>query len=264
MIRNNLFQVGLTGWNIDQSFNVVMESNVLTGYFGNDPSRPLPNMYGGFWFSSYGQGPFPGAGRFFYANTTQNERPHTKPEVGGGESFTLDGGNDGGYYGLLTAIGGAGGTQQLTLSGDACWQHKGGYTWHNCSTEPKVVGGKTGHAVTILSGPGKGQWRRVVGISGARGRTVTLDAPFNPAPAVGRSAIQIGQMRGQISIVGNTFAKGGGVQLYAACYDCLVAENTFGQFGFTNWGLNPHGVGWQPNLNNLVVDNKMAYGCVQA
>jgi hypothetical protein len=47
VIRNNLFQVGLTGWNIDQSFNVVMESNVLTGYFGNDNSRPLPNMYGG-------------------------------------------------------------------------------------------------------------------------------------------------------------------------------------------------------------------------
>ena len=149
---------------------------------------------------------------------------------------TLDGGNDGGYYGMIAAIGGraAGKQQQLTLSGDACWQHKGGYTWQNCSTEPKVVGGKTGHAVTILHGPGKGQWRRVVGISGARGRTVTLDSPFNPLPAVGQSAIQIGQMRGQISIVGNTFVKGGDVQLYAACYDCLVAENTFGQFGFTN------------------------------
>ena len=137
---------------------------------------------------------------------------------------------------MIAAIGGraAGKQQQLTLSGDACWQHKGGHTWQNCSTEPKVAGGKTGHAVTILHGPGKGQWRRVVGISGARGRTVTLDSPFNPLPAVGQSAIQIGQMRGQISIVGNTFVKGGDVQLYAACYDCLVAENTFGQFGFTN------------------------------
>ena len=46
--------------------------------------------------------------------------------------------------------------------------------------------------------------------------------------------------------------------------DCIVAENQFGvprtkgepaKFGLSNWGRNPHGAGWQPNLNNLIHDN---------
>lgn len=87
VIRNNLWQVGLSGWHFDRTWHIIQESNVFTGYIDNDEARPLPNFDGAFWFSSYGQGPFPGAGRFFYANTTQNERPHSKPEVGGGESL---------------------------------------------------------------------------------------------------------------------------------------------------------------------------------
>jgi hypothetical protein len=92
VIRDNVWQVGLSGWHIDRSWHIIQESNVYTGYLSNDPTRPLPNFDGSFWFSSYGQGPFPGAGRFFYGNTTQNERPHTKPQVcvggraGGGEA----------------------------------------------------------------------------------------------------------------------------------------------------------------------------------
>ena len=53
-----------------------------TAYFDDDASRPLPNFNGAFWFSSYGQGAFPGAGRFFYANNTQNEQVHTVPAQG--------------------------------------------------------------------------------------------------------------------------------------------------------------------------------------
>lgn len=41
-------------------------------------------------------------------------------------------------------------------------------------------------------------------------------------------------MRGQLLLVGNDFVYGGGVQLYAACYDCVVAENKFRHFGFSN------------------------------
>lgn len=253
VLRNNLWMVGLSGWHIDTSFHIVMESNVFTGYIDNDVSRPLPNFDGSFWFSSYRQGPFPGAGRFFYANTTQNERAHTKPQVGGGESFTLDGGNSGGYYGGISKVD----SDTLTLSDNACWQTVGGYSIANCSTAPAVPGGKTGHAVQIIKGPSKGQWRRIVGISGPEGRVIRLDAPFEPSPVISESILQIGPMRGQVSIVGNHFVKGGGVQLYAACYDCLVAENRFDAFGFANWGRNPHGPGWQPNLNNVMVDNTL-------
>jgi hypothetical protein len=55
VIRNNLWQVGLSGWHFDKSWHIVQESNVFTGYFDNDKSRPLPNFDGSFWFSSYGQ-----------------------------------------------------------------------------------------------------------------------------------------------------------------------------------------------------------------
>ena len=255
VVRNNLWQVGLSGWHFDRSWHIIQESNVFTGYFDNNKSRPLPNFDGSFWFSSYGQGPFPGAGRFFYANTTQNERPHTKPQVGGGESFTLDGGNNGGYFGNakagITEDGIAG--SQLTMASDICWQHVGGYSKLNCSTTPKY-GTKTGHAVLILSGPGHGQWRRVVDVGGERNRTITLSSPFSPPPT-DFSVFQIGPMRGQIMLVGNDFVYGGGAQLYAACYDCIVAENHFQEFGLSNWGRAPHGVGWQPNINALMVDN---------
>ena len=87
-------------------------------------------------------------------------------------------------------------------------------------------------------------------------KVVTVDAPFNPPPSE-HSIIQVGQFRGQLIILGNAFLKGGGMQLYAACYDCVVAENEFREFGFSNWGRNPHGTGWQPNLNNVMADNKM-------
>ena len=149
VIRNNLWMVGLSGWHLDKSVHIVMESNTFTGYFDNDVNRPLPNFDGSFWFSSYGQGPFPGAGRLFYANTTQNERPHSKPQVGGGESFTLDGGNSGGYYGRISKIAtSADFSSLLTLSGTPCWGTFGGYTIENC-TMPEAPG-KTGHAVQII------------------------------------------------------------------------------------------------------------------
>ena len=133
--------------------------------------------------------------------------------------------------------------------------------------QPFYAGGKTGYAVSIIQGTSIGQWRRVVGITGgAKGQTITLDAPFESPPVVGQSTLQIGQMRGQVSVVGNHFVKGGAMQLYAACYDCVVAHNRFDEFGFSNWGRNPHGIGWQQNLNNLMVDNIMnlgqrRYGC---
>eukprot|EP00040_Diaphanoeca_grandis_P035013 m.219104 g.219104 ORF g.219104 m.219104 type:complete len:860 (-) comp33288_c4_seq1:71-2650(-) len=258
VIRNNLWQVGLTGWHMDKSWHIVVESNIFTGFFDNDVTRPLPHFDGAFWFSSYGQGMFPGAGRFFYANTTQNERPHSKPQIGGGESFTLDGGNDGGYYGNIAKSAFDDTGKTVTTAGDVCWHHVGGYTAQDCSTNAadKWPGGKTGHAAIVLTGPARGQWRRVVGVGGFRNRTISVDTPFDPAPT-SASTVQIGQFRGQILIVGGDFVAGGTMQLYAACYDCVVAENKFRDFGFTNWGLNPHGAGWQPNLNNLMVDNAM-------
>jgi hypothetical protein len=187
--------VGLEGWHLDKSFHIVDEGNVYTGYFENDARRPLPGMDGAFWFSSYGQGAFPGAGRFFLANNTQNERPHSKPQVGGGESFTLDGGTDGGYFGKLAAVSSGGGS--LTTAADVCWLHIGGHTPANCSTlvSSRWPGGKTGHALVILEGPGKGQWRRVVAVGGERSREITVDTPFDPPPVANQSVIQVSSSR---------------------------------------------------------------------
>lgn len=204
------------------------------GYYDNDKTRPLPNYVGGYAFMSYGQGPFPGAGRFFFANTTQNEQSPTY------ESFTLDGAG-GGYYGSASSVHGA----ALTLNGDACWSYIGGYNQANCSimTADGTSGhGAVGKAVQVVTGPGKGQWRRIVSVGGARNRTITLDFPFDPPPG-GRSSLQVGLMRGQILVVGNDFVFGGAMQFYSNCLDCVVAENIFGSFGFVNWGRNPSGIG---------------------
>lgn len=145
----------------------------------------------------------------------------------------------------------------VTVAGDVCWHFRpGGYVVPTyCVTDVDPwPGGVTGHAVVVLSGPGKGQHRRVVGVGGPRNRTVVLDRPFDPPPTPA-STVQIGPYRGQIMLVGNLFQKGGNVQLYAACYDCTVAQNVFAQFGFTSWGRNPHGAGFQPNLANFIEDN---------
>jgi hypothetical protein len=153
----------------------------------------------------------------------------------------------------------------LTLSGDVCWQYNGGWNKQNCTTMTadgdRVAGhGAVGKAVQVLTGPGRGQWRRIVSIGGNRNRTITLDFPFNPQPSTASSALQIGLMRGQIMIIGNDFVFGGAMQLYANCLDCVVAENTFRSFGFTNWGRNPHGIGLQTNLNNIMCDNRFPGG----
>ena len=156
------------------------------------------------------------------------------------ESFTLDGAG-GGYYGSASSVHGA----ALTLNGDACWSYVGGYNQANCSimTADGMSGhGAIGKAVQVVTGPGKGQWRRIVSVGGARNRTITLDFPFDPPPG-GRSSLQVGLMRGQILVVGNDFVFGGAMQFYSNCLDCVVAENIFGSFGFVNWGRNPSGIG---------------------
>ena len=85
---------------------------------------------------------------------------------------------------------------------------------------------------------------------------------FQSLPKLTPASFQykVGQFRGQILIVGNSMEKGGTMQLYAACYTCIVAENVFGSFGFTNWGRNPHGAGWQPNIKNIIADNTFTAG----
>ena len=80
---------------------------------------------------------------------------------------------------------------------------KGGYKKQNCTTVPGAAGGRTGHAVQILAGPGKGQYRRVVGVGGPRNRTISLDFAFDPAPTAA-SSVQIGPMRGQMSVTFDT------------------------------------------------------------
>ena len=68
-------------------------------------------------------------------------------------------GNSGGFYGKAASLA----EGKITLAADACWKEVGGYSLKNCSTDAGVPGGKTGHAVLILAGPSKGQWRRVAG-----------------------------------------------------------------------------------------------------
>jgi hypothetical protein len=70
------------------------------------------------------------------------------------------------------------------------------------------------------------------------------------------SMVQIGKLEGQMLFVGNRW-EASHFQLYAACFDCVVAENVFNGSFAASWGRNPHALfgGWQPNLQVEWNDN---------
>jgi len=77
--------------------------------------------------------------------------------------------------------------------------------------------------VTVFSGPGQGQTRRVVGREGTR---LLLDRPWCAAPRAG-SVVAVGTMFYQNLIVGNRTPDGmSGVQLWISCVENVVAGNT--------------------------------------
>jgi len=77
--------------------------------------------------------------------------------------------------------------------------------------------------VTVFSGPGQGQTRRVVGRTGER---LAVESPWRVAPQAG-SVVAVGTMFYQNLIVGNHAPDGmTGIQLWISCVENIVSGNT--------------------------------------
>ena len=91
-------------------------------------------------------------------------------------------------------------------------------TWDS-STEPPLHE----YYVTVFSGPGQGQSRRVVSRNGLR---LALDRPWRQPPAAG-SVVAVGTAFYQNLIVGNHVADGmTGIQLWISCIENVAAGNS--------------------------------------
>ncbi len=100
---------------------------------------------------------------------------------------------------------------------------------HETPFWPPDVDDGTGEApvgeyyVTVFSGTGQGQTRRVIGRSGGR---LMIDRPWRVAPEAG-SVVAIGTMFYQNLIVGNHLTDGmTGVQLWISCVENVISGNT--------------------------------------
>ena len=149
------------------------------------------------------------------------------------ETLTLDGWLEGGAYtGPLAAADGT----RLTLGRPALMPS---------------ISNANGALIAILNGTGVGQWRRVV--SGLNNSAAwEIESPFDVVEP-GSSIVSVMPVKARLLLVGNTFVDAAAVQLYGACYDCIVASNQFTRSGVAsrgNYDQEP-----QPNVRVQFLDN---------
>lgn len=148
----------------------------------------------------------------------------------------------GAYLGTVAAVAGT----TVTLAADPKFQR---YK-HDASDW-------TDTALCVLDGTGAGQYRRVVR---HQGRAWEVDRPFSIPPQTD-SVISIVPFRGRVLILGNTFSDGGAVQLYGMSIDCILAGNRGERMGgFSSWGRESKGWGWQPSWYCQFLDQTIAEG----
>jgi parallel beta-helix repeat protein len=90
-------------------------------------------------------------------------------------------------------------------------------------TEARLA--KNSEVVAILTGPGTGQWRKLLGINTST-KTLTLDQPWSPVPEVGSLYSIFAWTLIHANIQGNKLIDNpNGIVLYDGCYDCAVQNN---------------------------------------
>ena len=164
--------------------------------------------------------------------------------------MTLDGGG-GSYWGRVEKISGTAMTlQHNASSGQGCFP---------------------GGNVCVLDGTATGQCRRIVSCAdsnktaGSSKRHFVLEAPFPTAPD-NTSLLTIVGYLGRALFIGNHWADGGSVQLFAQAFDVIVAECKFERMGgLIAWGrselTSPQYMhGWDPNIHVQFLDNMFIEG----
>ena len=121
-----------------------------------------------------------------------------------------------------------------------------------------------GAAVYVLAGPGKGQWRRVVGFQNQdQDQDEDQDhlkwriaSPFTIPLDPRLSFVVIGPYRGKVLITGNTAVDTQGAFLWGSCLECVIANNVWSRSQAIDLiPLNDHSAGPQPNFRVFVLDN---------
>ena len=225
VIARNRLLYGGRGYSIENTDRLIFEDNLISGNnllaIGNDITTFWTNYCRNIYFAHNRLQHMYGADR---------------------EMMTLDAAG-GAYFGHVASVDG----RRLTLAADPEFRD---YT-------PKPHSDWTGAALMILEGTGGGQYRIV---TGNQGRAWELDRPWDIRPDA-TSRISIAPFRGRNLFIGNTFEDGGAFQLYGMALDTIVAENKGARMeGFSAWGLNPHGWGWQPVWFCQFLDNEILEG----
>merc|ERR1712125_76721 len=101
--------------------------------------------------------------------------------------------------------------------------------------------------VSILSGAGAGQYRRLTRVVDAE--TFQIDKAF-ATPLDQTSLVQVGPFKGRFIFHWNTYTDGGAFQLYANNADVIVAEHRHARMeGLMSWGRASVPDAYCPNIH---------------
>ena len=218
----------------------VIERNILgagrwggSGIFGGEGIILADNKYVGMDLMSWGAAGGLGYGNLSHLYLARNS--FVMEHGGDRESITSDA-SGGLYYGPIASCAGT----TLTL--------------------PEAI--KTpdqrwiGSGVFILSGRGRGQWRRAVGYDGDK---IELDRPWDIAPD-NTSIVTVVWLLRQWLLLDNSFSDVGiSIQLYGSALEHICAGNTTARSaGYHNFGMNYHGL--QPSWYIQWLGNEITEG----
>jgi hypothetical protein len=223
---------------MNQWEQVIFADNIVTG---------TSLIAGG---NSVGTGPGGGVAQhiLFAHNELRNVRGNDR------EMITFDDAG-GSYYGAISSANGT-----LVETAEDC-KPAGSDEW----------GGWGGGAVVVVSGPGAGQYRRIVkpgasALPHPGNRTWVVDRPFSPALVPNQSIVEIEPYRGRIIFADSLLADGGAIQVYGhgleTLFQGIIVERATAFVAWGQWrGWTPADVsgvmgnGIQPNLLNQYLDN---------
>jgi hypothetical protein len=228
-IHHNTFYYGVRSYHMESTQRIIFEHNTISGVSLTSMGNDIVVFYGA------------ASEQLFFARNTERLMFGSDHEM-----MTLDGGG-GMYWGTLASYATAGSAPMAVLSADP--------QYHDYS--PTMPRQAATAFFGVLEGTSAGLYTRV---QHSAGRNMTLASPLARAPDA-TSRISIVPFRGNYIFAGNSFEDGGAFQLYAMSIDIIVAENTGARMtGFSSWGRNPHGWGWQPSWRCQFLNNTIAEG----
>ncbi len=224
IIRESKFEYGRGGFGCEAGKFVIIEDCIFEG---SDMAAS------GNHFATF----FGNSGEFLYLKGNRFANAYGLDQ----EFFTFDG-TGGAYIGKVNKIDGA----LMTLASDPVFKRyaKNANDWRNT-------------VVCILDGKGAGQYRRVKSHSG---RDWEVDRPWQVEPDTS-SIFSIIPFRGHTILAENTFIDGGAVQLYGISIENIISGNNCARMlGFSVYGQESRGWGWQPSWYNQILDNNITDG----